>query len=96
MPAAAEKQRITLASAVGIAGVASAVISTLTFVIGRASVVSDLRHEISRDYVSRAQYATDQQQVAQTLADIKASVDYLVRREIEKNDHTVRPDVDLP
>lgn len=89
-------QLITLKAAVSIAGVASAVISALAFVIGRATVVNDLRAEIARDFVSQRQYQADQQQIAKTLADIKDNVDYLVKREIQKNDRIVRPDVDLP
>lgn len=47
--------------------VVSAVIAFLTFNIGRASVVSDLRKEISEKYVEREQYAKDQTQQAQII-----------------------------
>lgn len=51
----------TLMSAFSVVG---AVISFLSFNIGRASVVSDLRKEIQEKYVERTQYATDQTQQA--------------------------------
>lgn len=50
----------------------SALIAFLTFNIGRASVVSDLRKEISEKYVERAQYAKDQDQLARSLSELTA------------------------
>lgn len=47
-------------------------ISFLTFNIGRASVVSDLRKEIQEKYVERIQYRTDQDQLAASMSEIKA------------------------
>lgn len=54
----------TLLSAFSVVG---AVISFLSFNIGRASVVSDLRREMQEKYVERTQYATDQTQQAQII-----------------------------
>lgn len=59
------KTLLSIFSAVGV------LISFLTFNIGRASVVSDLRKEIAEKYVERVQYHTDQDQLARSISEIK-------------------------
>lgn len=54
----------TLVSGFTVIGV---VISLVSFNIGRASVVADLRKEMQEKYVERAQYAVDQTQQAQII-----------------------------
>lgn len=67
MPTGETKFTISLKTILAGCSAIGVVTSLLSFTIGRASVVSDLRNEMQEKYVERAQYAVDQTQQAQVI-----------------------------
>lgn len=75
---------VSLRMIVGTFTAIGVVVSFLSFSIGRASVVSDLRNEIASQYITKEQYRTDQNQQAAVLSEMKAQIKYIYEREIER------------
>ena len=75
---------VSLKMIVGTFSVIGVIVSFLSFNIGRASVVSDLRTEIASNYITKEQYRNDQNQQAAVLSEMKAQIKYIYEREIER------------
>lgn len=75
---------VSLKMIVGTFSVVGVVVSFLSFNIGRASVVSDLRSEMAATYLLKEQYIHDQNQQAVVFAEVKSQIKYLYEREIER------------